>query len=335
MKDPHIDMQRIHVPAPTSELKALSRINLNLFLALDALLAEHSVTRAAKRVGLSQSAMSHTLAELRRIFDDPLLVRGRGGAMTLTRRALELVTPVRRGLAELDRAVGAPGQFEPKTIQRTFTLVAGDYLTLFVLPPLLEILAREAPQIDIDVRGADANSIFLLETQQVDLVLGALSENPPGIRRQKLMTESFAVVARRGHPALRDGVITLDDYVRLPHALISPRREAWSPVDQALLKEGRRRRVALRVPYFAVAPLVVAQSDLILTAPRRLAEEFSRTYPLQLLEQPIELPSFDILQFWHERFDDDPAHRGLREAVVRATAWAQPEVSTRRRARGK
>jgi len=294
----------------------LRGINLNLLHALGVLLEEANVTRAAARLGVSQSAMSHTLRQLREHFDDRLLVRGARG-MLLTPHAEALRGPLRRGLAELARVVRGQVSWAPADEARTFRVALGDYVGVRVLPRLLEHLRREAPKVDIVVRPMELRTdVPQLDSGELDLMV-ALKANAPGLRQRALLTDTFACLARDGHPQISSAEdLTLDRYCSLKHVLISPRGESGSYVDTALAALGRHRRVVLQVPYFLVAPLVVARTDLILTAPAQLATELAQHYPLQVLPAPLELATFTLNMIWHERFDDDPAHRWLRSALV-------------------
>lgn len=296
-------------------MPALGEMNLNLLVSLAALLEEANVTRAAARLGVTQSAMSHSLRELRGLLGDQLLVRGPRG-MLLTPRAEALRGPLRRGLGELERVVAGKVGWSPATASRVFRVAAGDYVSVRIVPPLLERLGREAPGVDLDVRAAELpRGAALLESGELDVLVALDSGDAPGLRRRALLGDRFACLVRAGHPKLR-GPLDLDLYCQLPHVLISPRGDSGSFVDSALERLGRRRRVALRVPYFLVAPLVVARSDMILTAPAHLARELAAHYPLQILPAPLELPGFVLHLIWHERFDDDPAHRWLRDTMV-------------------
>lgn len=296
----------------------LTDMNLNLLVSLDALLSERNVTRAAKRLGVTQSAMSHSLRRLRDMFDDQLLVSGRGG-MTLTPRAERLAAPLHEELRDLERVVRDEARFEPATEQRSFRIATTDFIGMLVIPTLLEILEDEAPGVDLVFCPHQHERIsWLLETGEVSLALSVVPDELSTIRCKKLFNETFACLARKDHPDVR-GELTLDQYLALPHALISPRSEGQGVVDRKLEELGESRRVALRVPSFAMAPMVIASTNLILTAPRRLVTMLANHLDLQVLEPPIALPSFSVMSTWHERFDQDPAHQWLREVVERAT----------------
>jgi DNA-binding transcriptional LysR family regulator len=297
----------------------LSNFNLNLLLALDGLLSQRSVTAAAERVRVTPSAMSHSLSELRHLLGDALLVRS-GRGMVLTPRAEALVNPLHALLADAERLLGGGAAFDPATTTRRFVVAATDFLATVLMPALLEATAREAPGTSLEiVPSSRRGNAWLLETGDVDLALGAIVDEAPAIRRMDLLTEGFACAARKGHPSI-DGALDLDRYVEVPHLLITLGDDAgptW--VDQALAKLRRKRHVAARVRYFMAAPLIVARSDLLLTAPSMLIRYFAELVPLQVLRPPIDLPTFPEEAYWHQRFDEDPAHTWLR-ALVKKTA---------------
>jgi DNA-binding transcriptional LysR family regulator len=217
---------------------------------------------------------------------------------------------------DTERLLGGGATFDPATTSRRFVIAASDFLAAVLMPPLLEATAREAPGAVLEiVPSSRRGNAWLLEAGDVDLAIGAIVDEAPGIRRMDLLTEGFACAARQGHPTV-DGALELDAYVETPHLLITLGDDSgptW--VDQALAKLGRRRHVAARVRYFMAAPLIVAKSDLLLTAPSMLVKYFAELVPLQVLRPPIDLPTYPEEAHWHERFDEDPAHRWLRELV--------------------
>jgi DNA-binding transcriptional LysR family regulator len=302
----------------------LRRLNLNDLLALDALLSERHVTRAAARSGLSQSAMSHTLRRLREQLGDPLLVRGANGLLP-TPRGLELATRLRQALAELEQTLFDVPAFDPATSDRTFTVACIDLVTLPLLPPVLAIIAAEAPGLRIVVRPLRADRLVdELERDELDVALVG-SEATPGMRRQHVYSEDFVCIVREGHPALRRRW-NRDRYRALPHIMISPHGEDETALERTLAKHGVRLPVVLRVPYFVVGPIMVALSNLALTAPRRLAAGMATDFPLRLLELPVSIPGVEIAQVWHPKNDRDPALSWLRDSIV--AAFAQSVILT-------
>ncbi|MGK4007960.1 LysR family transcriptional regulator [Sorangium sp. So ce1036] len=288
----------------------LASIDLNLLVVFDALLAEGSVTRAAARVGLSQSAMSHALGRLRALIDDPILVRTARG-MIPTPRAQELIGPIRAALAQIETTVARPARFDAATARRSFALATVDYVELILLPRLVQKLFSDAPNVDLIARPYDSEMFGSMETGKIDLAIGLFPSVPAGFYRQRLLEETYLCVVRRDHPVVRSK-LTLRAYASLPHALISPRGEGGGRVDEVLAEHGLTRRVALQIPHFLVAPLIVAQTDLVLTVPARIARAFAEMEALRIMKPPVELGGFSLDQVWHERQAKDPAHAWLR-----------------------
>jgi DNA-binding transcriptional LysR family regulator len=293
----------------------LRSFDLNLLLALDALLEERSVTRAAERVGITQSAMSHALARLRDLTGDALLVRTPNG-MVATSRAEELASPIRRALDGVSIALRPAQTFDPRTAEARIRIGTGDYGEIVLLPSVVERLANEAPRIDLRVVFQGDAPADMLRSGEADLLISPLytAEAGAGLYTRKLFEERFVCVVRRGHP-LADKKLTLARYVAARHTLISPRGKEGSHTDDALARIGLSRRVAVTVPHFLVAPHIVAQSDLILTLPGRVADMLAAPLGLVLLKPPPELglEGFTMSAVWHERTHGDPAQRWMRE----------------------
>lgn len=303
-----------------SNLKA---IDLNLLLSFDALLDEGSVTRAAKRVGVSQPAMSNALGRLRKSIGDELLVRTKTG-MVPTPRALELAGPVREALATLERALEDRGSFDAARAERKFVVATNDYAEMVLLPAMAQHLAVHAPGVDLSVRALGDLPSSALESGEVDLALGVFQDIPGSLRQQGLFRDRFVCVARKDHPQVQ-GKLSLEQYADLTHVLISPRGRGPGVVDHVLAQHQLQRRVAVSVPHFSVAPLLVAQTDHVLTLASRVACAFGAALGLQLLEPPLTLPHFTIRQVWHQRFQQDAAHAWLRRCLAEiAKSVAEP-----------
>ena len=298
----------------------ITQIDLNLMVALEALLEERSVTRAGKRLRLSQPAVSNALSRLRELFDDPMLVRS-GSGMMPTPRALTLLPQVREALAQLRRVISSPAPFAPSTASERFTLLATDFIEMVVLPGLMARVSRSAPGVTLDVRPfGEVPPQEGLASGALDLVLGVFSEAPTGCHTEKLFSEGFLCAVRRGHPVLAEGPLTLERYAALPHLLVAPSRSSKGAVDNVLQRHGLSRHVALYVAHFLVAPLVIAQSDLVVTLPARAARLLAPHHDLALLEPPVVLSGFTVSQVWHERTQDSQPHQWLRAQIVAGLA---------------
>lgn len=296
-------------------LTKLRSIDVNLMVALDALLDERSVTRAAERMGVSQSAMSRTLGRLRELLGDPLLVRN-AQHMELTSVAEDLRGPLAEALGRLDALVTERTAFDPATAVRSFRIEMTDHAAVAVLPRLVSRLRQEAPGIDLQLAPHGGNAEQGLQQRRSELFVGARIRDVPGLFRQALFEERFVCVLRADHPA-RDELHDLASYAALDHVVISPRGHSrGSLVDDALAEQGLRRRVVLRVPQFLVAPLVVASTDLVATVPLRVAEAIAEPVGLVRVPPPLPIASFTVSQVWHERHHHDHGHRWLRRTVA-------------------
>ena len=312
----------------------LSKIDVNLLVSLDTLLRERSVTRAAKQLGLSQSAMSHQLRRLREMFDDPLLVGGRGGMVT-SPLAETLQGPVHRALFDLTRAIRGELSFDPATAERTFTIATKDAVEMLGLPPLLDLLSREAPGIRVHGRPLGPSTMVALQEGEVDLVIGpdievTIGAKFPGLRRRVLAREPWACVVRNGHPVLAqaeaEGGLTLKRYLSLRHVQLHPSGGLErSPIDEALAARGLERDIIARITHFSSSLFMAATSDLAVTLARGLAETLAGMLSLSLLEPPLPLPDTLLVMTWHERFDEDPANKWLRSAVVQVSDFVQTD----------
>ena len=285
-----------------------------LLVALDALLGERSVTGAAKRLGISQPAMSAQLGRLRALLDDPVLVGGASG-MAPTVRMLALQEPLRQHLADLRDLVFAQRPFEPTEAKRTFRIAATDYAHAVVLPALIARLARLAP--GIRVAGLPFNEATVsaqLESGAADLAITSERLIPKAIPARKLFEDRVAVVWRRGHPEVR-APMDLDLFCALDQLLVSPTGGGFSgAVDDALAKINRSRRVVGSLPSFLLAPAALRRSDCLAVLPRRVID-LDRT-DLDHGEPPIPIPGFATYQGWHARFSRDPGHLWLRETIA-------------------
>ena len=277
--------------------------------SLDALLEEANVTRAARRLGVSQPAVSHSLRRLRDLLGDPLLVRTKQG-MAATPRALELRPAVRAALEAAEVVLRAAPAFDPASATRTFTVSMADQASFLVLPALADRVARDAPGIRLDVRAAPLDNV----ADTLDLAVGVFTDEPANVHEEALWHETFVCVVRKGSAAAR-GAFDRKRYLALPHLLVAPRGTPGSLLDDALARTGERRQIALRVPHFLVAPHVIAATELVWTAPASIARAFADQLPLVIREPPLRLSGFTVKMRWHARLHGDPGLAWLRDLL--------------------
>ena len=299
-------------------------IDLNLLVAFEALLSERNVTRAARRVGVTQPAMSNALRRLRALLEDPVFVRTAEG-MAPTPRALALGPPIAAALNGIRTALSA-SSFDPRRSTARFSVATLDYLEALYFPRLLHLLEAEGPATHLSVRRLAAIyevPQLQLESGTIDCAVGPFPQPmtpQSGLLSRVLAEEEWVCVGRRGHPAFRSR-ISLKAYAGLRHLAIRyPDPGAGTGmIDRLLAAHGLTRTCPATVPHFMTLPFHVAQTDCIATLPRPLATLFARALPLQIAEAPLPKPSA-ICLVWHSRADGDPAQGWLRRMIIEAFA---------------
>ena len=294
----------------------IQQSDLNLLVSLQALVEERSVGRAARRVFLSQSAMSRVLDRLRGLFKDELLVRtGRG--YEPTHRALHIYAELEQFLPPIEQLLRGE-EFNPAQAIESFRIAASDQAAVILLPALMEAVSRTAPGIQFEIFPVDDDVFRKLEINALDLALW-VNEAPPTLRAQPLFREKIVCLVRTGHP-LGKRRLTLARYLEQNHVVVSLLGGRQGLVEQALDRLGYRRKVQLRIPYFGAVGAIVERTDLVATLPKRLAKRLTTLSKTRILPAPIEFQEFTYIQAWHPRYDSDPAHQWLRELIRKASA---------------
>ena len=272
----------------------LARIDLNLLVLFEAVLEERHVGRAAARLHVSPSAVSHGLGRLRELMQDPLFLRQPKGVVP-TERARQLEAPVADILERARQVISRAERFDPRRSVRRFVIGAPDAVTAVLLPPLLNTLRREAPGIDLGVRnlvGQFESALAELDQRTLDVALLPLRDIPARFASRVLYEEDFVLVRRGGHPSGRK--FTLAKYAAAAHVMVSVSGDPHGPVDKLLAERGLSRRVMLTVPNFLHALAVVAESDLVAALPRTFASRHARRYRVEITEPPMSLMASPI-----------------------------------------
>jgi len=288
----------------------LKTIDLNLLGVLDALLETRNVTRAAETVGLSQPAVSHALARLRILFQDPLLVRV-GRNMMPTRRASELQNPVRVILRDVRRLIDPIG-FDPAVTEGRFRINTPDATSAVVLSKVLNRISRQAPRLDFIITNAAIGRFDAMSRGEIDLAIDAFDSFPGGFHREKLLRDRLVCVVRSGHAVAARGLDTAA-YALWPHVNLDTASSRM--LDRVLSEIGIRRRSAITVSNFITAAFIVAETDWLLTLPSNLAKHVQQMLPLKILELPFAAPEPTLDQIWHDVVHRDPRHVWLRQQI--------------------
>lgn len=303
----------------------LNNFDLNLLVALDALLTERNVTRAAERLFVSQPAMSNALTRIRDRFDDQLLVR-RGRVLELTPLAQTLIGPVRELILQAQKFLEADYRFDPEHDSRTFRVAMSDYCAMVLVGPLMKILSAEAPQVRCEVSVLTERTAASLVAGDIDMCITAqhlrmldLNVDETVIERQSLFTDDFVCAVDADNDEVGD-VLSFDDYSRLPHAVTRFGGGTVSMEEQALRRMDLQLVISAVAPTFASLPMLLAGTPLVITIQRKLASRLAAAVPMRLYKPPVEIPDLVETLYWHQRSEYDKAHIWMREAMVRASA---------------
>ncbi len=289
-------------------------LDLRLLSVFDEVYKTRSVSGAAEVLDMSQPAVSVALAKLRRHFGDPLFVRTSAG-MEPTPLGEGLVRPVRDALSALDAVLGHHQGFDPSSSRRTFRVCMADISQLVLLPRLWERLRRSAPHIHIEILPLSSDIGRQLESGEADLALGFMPQLEAGFYQTVLFEQTFVCLVSAHHPRVRKS-LSLAQFQREDHAVISSSGAAPLLIDQAIAKQGIQRKVAVKIPNFIGAALVVEHTDLVITIPARLAEVLRDRGELRSFPVPFPLPGYQVKQHWHERYHQDPGSRWLRQVIA-------------------
>ena len=307
-------------------------LDLNLLRVFDEVMAERSLTRAARNLSLTQPAVSNALRRLREALGDELVRRG-GAGVEPTPRALALWPSVREALLSLQASL-APSVFEPASANSTFVLAMADATAATLIPGLVQTVENEAPGVSLRVLPLTTRDPRrLLDEAAADLAVGYFpavladltareqTGEAVAFAHQRLYGGEYVCVMRRDHP-LASGPLTLGRYCAARHLLVSFSGRPWGFIDEALASLGRQRRVVLTVNQFFTAGRVVANSNLLTVLPRHFVRETGMAGELVLRELPFEAPAVHVEALWHRRLQHSSGHQWLRQALVRAGAAA-------------
>jgi len=296
----------------------MSRLDLEWLAVFDEVYKTGSVSKAADRLGVAQSAASTMLNKLRAHFDDRLFVRTAQG-MQPTPYAQRLGGHVREVLAQLDQARGSRVGFAPAEARRSFRICMTDISEVVLLPGLLDHLRREAPGVHLETEIISTDSGRRLEDGDVDLAVGFMPQLDAGFYQQTLFMQNFVCLAAQNHPRI-GARLTRKRFEAEAHAVISSSGTGHAIVDKTIARLGLERNVVVRLSSFLSVARIVAHTELIVIVPRILGEVLATQEPVRLIEPPFALPSYAVKQHWHERFHADAGNVWLRRTVAQLFA---------------
>jgi DNA-binding transcriptional LysR family regulator len=292
-----------------------SSIDLNLLSVFQEVYRERQISAAARRLGLSQSAVSNALARLRRAFGDELFVRTAHG-MQPTPLAQQMAGPIGAAMAQVALALSQRSRFDPATSGRRFTLAMTDVGEVYFMPVLIERCRACAPHVEI--ASIRANGLTLkddMETGRVDLAIGAFEDVSEALYHRALFRQRFVSMFRKDHP-LAQGKVDLERFVAAQHLIVDAAQSPYDRINGLLEKAGVTAGARFRVPHFTAVPYIVSTSELVVTVPQKLAESAAAPFGLKWIEPPLALPTLQTNVFWHRRFNHDPGVQWLRGLIA-------------------
>ncbi|MBF24420.1 MAG: LysR family transcriptional regulator [Pusillimonas sp.] len=294
----------------------IDQIDLNLMRVFRAIYEEQSLTIVADQLGLTQPAISYSLARLRELLGDPLFIR-KQQKMLPTQAAERLAPPIIAALESLHDALQSHTAFDPLTSQRTFRLTMSDIGEMVFLPPLCEQLAQAAPQVRLEVDPVSMEDLVnSLRTGTIDLAVGHLVNLNPYTQHTILFHEPYSCMVRANHPLARKKTLSKEDFLASSHVLVGSNSNAHRMFEDSLKAQGVTRQVALQIPHFTVLPDILRRSDMVSSLPSRIAREFNRKKEFRVFELPFKVPTGDVAIHWHARHEHNPANRWLRDKLI-------------------
>jgi len=288
-------------------------VDLNLLIVFDTLMQERNLTRAGRRLGLSQPATSHALSRLRHMLHDDLFVRTPEG-MQPTSRAEQLMEPVRNALRALSVTL-EPEAFDPVSATRDFTIGVNNYAARAVVPALVREVQHSAPHVSLDIQPIGMRDLLdQLDAGSMDVALSTLVDGGERFRCVRIMDDDYVVLLDPAHRAAAGTEFSAESLARFPHIAVTSAGDDTSFIDAALEERGLARKIAVRVPYLSIV-LMLINSDRLAVVPRRVAATLASVCPLAVRELPFVSPRIGLSMIWHRRVDNQAANRWLREAI--------------------
>jgi DNA-binding transcriptional LysR family regulator len=295
----------------------LRELDLNLLLVFQEVFRERQISAAARRLRLTQSAVSNALARLRRATGDELFVRSATG-MQPTPYAERMAEPVATALAHLEQALAPVQVFDPAKSRRRFNIAMTDVGEVYFMPHLIELCSAAAPGVQIaSVRAGRADLRAEMEAGRIDLAIGAFDDAPEALYQRRLFRQEYVSLFKAGHPLAAEQ-LTMKRFTAARHLVVAALESPYDDINTALQKAGILTATSFSVPHFSAAPYIVSTTDLVVTVPQKLAERVAGPFGLVYVKSPLPLVALQTNVFWHRRYNQDEGNRWLRTLVVDA-----------------
>lgn len=290
-------------------------IDLNLLVVFQEVFEMRKISAVARKLNLSQPAVSNALARLRKTFGDELFVRTSSG-MQPTPLAQQLADPVASALSSITKALNQQESFSPASSERHFTIAMTDVGEVHFMPRLVQQCLRFAPQVHLSTVRTSTNDLMAaMETGHIDLAIGAFETVSGALYQRRLFQQNLVCMFRKNHPFLSNKMNAIE-FREAQHLIVSTNESPYNKINQSLEKAGVKIVSQFTVPHFSAAPYIVASTDLLATVPEKLAQSAAQPFGLQYIKPPIKMPTLQTNIFWHRRFSEDEGNQWLRGLIV-------------------
>ena len=292
----------------------LLTFDLNLLLIFRALFEEKNVTRASKKVGITQPAMSNALNRLRYLVNDELFIRGPKG-MRPTARAIELAPPIQEALSNIELSLSEIN-FDPYTAKRLFRISISDDIAPLVIPNLVEEIKKSSPNSELCIRSEQGfEAINLLDKNETDFAMGRFESVPSRFGFKVLFDEKYVCMMNTNHKLANEKKLSMDQYLSTNHLRVAPMDAQISPIDRALAQLNLERKISVRIDLITMSPYVLRNTELVLTLPSKTANRIAKNYNFFISELPVELETRQTKLIWHKELTKHPAFDWMKEKL--------------------
>ncbi len=293
----------------------IKNFDLNLLVVFKTLYEEKNVTKASKKIGITQPAMSNALNRLRYLIKDDLFIRGPKG-MRPTPRAIDLALPVQTALNNLELSLSSIN-FNPRTTKKLFRISMSDDVAPVILPNLVDFIEKNSPSSSLCVRSEQGNeALKLLDNNEIDFAVGRFETIGSRFGHSELFTEKYVCILSKTNPLANEEKLSIDQYLEARHLRVAPMDASLHPIDRALNQLNFERQISVRIDLITLAPLIIRNSDLILTLPSKTAQRMAKNYQFKIIELPLDLERRKTRMVWHKELTNHPTFDWLKKQIL-------------------
>ena len=294
----------------------IRNFDLNLLIVFKTLFEEKNVTKASKKMGITQPAMSNALNRLRYLVKDELFIRGPKG-MRPTPRAKDLSLPIQTALNNLELSLSSIN-FNPKTTKKLFRISMSDDVAPIIIPNLVDFIEKNSPESSLSIRSEQGNdALKLLDNNEIDFAVGRFETIPPRFGYSDLFTEDYVCICKKTHKFASEKKLSIDQYLSCKHLRVAPMGAPLHPIDRTLGQLNFEREISVRIELITLAPMIINNTDLILTLPSKTAQRMSKNYDFQIVELPLDLEKRKTRMVWHKELTNHPTFDWIKNQILK------------------